>query len=62
VNDKSAYELRYFVVRLSDTVTGIRDLSINKPLLPSFLFMGAVGRTKEVNSTTHTQHVQMLIA
>jgi hypothetical protein len=48
VNDKSAYELRYFVVRLSDTVTGTRGFSMDKPLLPSFLFMGAVGRTKEV--------------
>jgi hypothetical protein len=60
VNHKAATELCYFVVRLSDTVTGTKGLSIDKPLPPSFLFMGAVMRTVKVSSTQHMCHTLRL--
>lgn len=60
VNDKDALELQYFVVRLSDTVTNTTGFSIDKPLLPSFLFMGAIMRTRKVTRPVYTHYVQLL--
>jgi hypothetical protein len=60
VDNKAAQELRYFVVRLGETVTGTAGSIIDKPLLPSFLFMGAVMRTVKVSSAPHICHTLRL--